>query len=217
MRFVSYLRRIKVHFLLRPGGPAHGRHVEVWSVGKSLDEWAAALQEHPNVPPQVTTVNWKPGMPLPDRWKAPRQKQPQERKERGPGSLEAARDAQQPEGMRSSQKQENAGSEEPARDAQQLEEAAEIAGRLVDVHDAPVVGRGGAGDAGESKEGGSGPRSTVAGKEGKTDGARGVVRGVAWGEGGRPVRLFVFGMAKARRSVSSQVRDWDDELDWFVA
>ena len=33
----------------------------------------------------------------------------------------------------------------------------------------------------------------------------------------RPVRLFAFGMAKARKAVSAEIRDWDDASDWFVA
>ena len=33
----------------------------------------------------------------------------------------------------------------------------------------------------------------------------------------RLVRLFAFGMAKARQKVRAAIRDWDDELDWFVA
>ena len=85
---IENLRRIKVHFLLRPQGPAHARHVEVWSVGRSLDDWAAALHAHPNAPPRVTIVNWKPGMPLPDRWKAPRLKQTKQRNPLGAGAGE---------------------------------------------------------------------------------------------------------------------------------
>ena len=43
--FVFYSLFAKVHFLLRPDGPAHGRAVEVWSVGKSLEEWQVHLIE----------------------------------------------------------------------------------------------------------------------------------------------------------------------------
>ena len=39
------LRRVKAHFLVRPGGPAHGaRRVEVWSTGQTLRGWADDLR-----------------------------------------------------------------------------------------------------------------------------------------------------------------------------
>ena len=52
------------------------------------------------------------------------------------------------------------------------------------------------------------------------DGWRGRKRksadGDAVGRGG-VVRLFAFGMAKARAKARAAVRDWDAALDWFVA
>jgi len=55
---IENLRKIKVHFLLRPNGPAHGRAVEVWSVGKSLDEWESALLSHADAPALLTKVRY---------------------------------------------------------------------------------------------------------------------------------------------------------------
>ncbi|EKX52328.1 hypothetical protein GUITHDRAFT_157129 [Guillardia theta CCMP2712] len=81
-------------------------NVEVWSVGRTLDEWEADLKQYPLAPPKVRSIEWKPGRPLP-------------------------------------------GKEE--------------------------------------------------------------------GEEARPVRLFAFGHPKARTRVREQVKDWDDEYDWFVA
>ena len=186
---IDNLRKIKVHFLLRPQGPAHGRPVEVWSVGKSLEEWHEDLSAHPCAPASVTAVSWKPGMPLPDGWKQPpRQKKPKGRKGLHGGSgvspdLTSGERAEEGEG-----------------------------------------GQGGGGCKGEEGVGSGGSGSVsgdmVAGVSGD-GGGQGVTNesgeSIAIGCRQRPVRLFVFGMAKARRTVRSQIRDWDDALDWFVA
>ena len=186
---IDNLRKIKVHFLLRPQGPAHGRPVEVWSVGKSLEEWRADISAHPCAPASVTAVSWKPGMPLPDGWKQPpRQKNPKGRK-----GLHRASGASP--GLASGKRTEE--------------------------------GEGGQGDAGCRDEEGVGSAGSasvsgdlVAGVSGD-GGGQGVTNAsgesIAIGCRQRPVRLFVFGMAKARRTVRSQIRDWDDSLDWFVA
>ena len=143
---IDNLRKIKVHFLVRPGGPAHGRAVEVWSVGKSLEEWRAALSAHSNAPSSLVTVSWKPGMLVPKR-------------------------------------EEAKGIEPKASD---------------DIQDRHH----------------SAPGSSVTTSPGNAVGTV-VSEAVILEE--RPVRLFVFGMEKARRGVRQQIRDWDDHFDWFVA
>jgi hypothetical protein len=61
------LRRVKVHFLLREGGPAHGaRQVQVWSTGVTLQGWAADLRAAGCT--SVLAVDWKPGAPPPEHW-----------------------------------------------------------------------------------------------------------------------------------------------------
>ena len=79
-------------------------------------------------------------------------------------------------------------------------------------------GKGGTGVArgkGVEARGETGVAETGAETKGE-DAEKGAIGGVGAPKE-RPVRLFVFGMAKARKGVSAQVRDWDNELDWFVA
>ena len=211
---IDNLRRIKVHFLLRPGGPVHGRAVEVWSVGKSLDEWETALMAHPNQPPSLVRVSWKPGMPLPDRWKGP--PRPKNTKRRRGCAMPVA------------------GAFTGATGATDVAEASDAGGecdRAVAVVSAggggqgttatggvETRGKGGAGVArgkGVEARGETGVAETGAETKGE-DAEKGAIGGVGAPKE-RPVRLFVFGMAKARKGVSAQVRDWDNELDWFVA
>jgi len=184
---IDNLRKIKVHFLLRQHGPAHGRAIEVWSVGKSLEEWHADLAAHPCAPASVTAVSWKPGMPLPEAWKLP----PRPKKGKGRKGVHGASDAGPglPSGGRGE------------------------AGGGGSVGAAGCLGGNGVGEGGSESVGGASVAAAADddGVQGGTD---------ASGEGGqgqRPVRLFVFGMAKARKTVRSQIRDWDDALDWFVA
>lgn len=60
---IENLRRIKVHFLLRRGGPLFGcTRVVVISVGSTLHGWAADLRAHPNAAGvEVVEVAWAPG------------------------------------------------------------------------------------------------------------------------------------------------------------
>ena len=60
---IDNLRRIKVHFLLRRGGPLAGcTRVVVISVGATLRGWAADLRAHPaGGRVEVVEVSWAPG------------------------------------------------------------------------------------------------------------------------------------------------------------
>ena len=198
---IENLRKIKVHFLLRPGSPAHGRHVEVWSVGKSLEEWATALQAHPNAPTSLTTVNWKPGMPLPVHWKCPprqkNQKKVKQRSDLGEKTRETEEGGLEDETVGACQAAEAGNAH--ARGAGEPDKGDDVGAPGAESSCAAATDSTWEQKAREER--GSGER-----KEGKS----GQVSE-------RPVRLFVFGMAKARRSVSLQIRDWNDELDWFVA
>ena len=157
------LRRVKAHFLVRPGGPAHGAaRVEVWSTGQTLHGWAAdlrAAQQAVQGPAgggggavcEVRAVEWKPGAPPPPHWPRPPPK-PKKRK--------AA--------------------------------AAAAAAAVAATADAAVP---------------------------NADAAAAAPAAAAALGGGRQgvVRLFAFGMHKARQKARAHVHDWDDRLDWFVA
>ena len=79
------LRKCKVHFLTRHGGPAHAaRRVEVWSTGRTLEGWVDDLRAALGAVAhaggandgasdgaiEVRSVEWKPGAPLPPHWRA---------------------------------------------------------------------------------------------------------------------------------------------------
>lgn len=53
---VESLRKLKVHFLLKEGGVARGKNVQVLSVGKTLDEWVEDLNAYPQPPLSVEKV-----------------------------------------------------------------------------------------------------------------------------------------------------------------
>ena len=67
-RQVEQLRQLKVHFLLRRGGPGSGKaRVVVISRGATLQGWVADLRAHPRgrpgraKNPEVVAVDWRPG------------------------------------------------------------------------------------------------------------------------------------------------------------
>ena len=54
---IENLRRCKVEHLVAESGPCHGRHVQVWSVGVTLTEYAEALRLSGRVA-SVAMVPW---------------------------------------------------------------------------------------------------------------------------------------------------------------
>ena len=72
---LDQLRKVKAHFLLRAGGPAHGAaQIEVWSTGETLRGWVDELQARVAADVSVRAVEWKPGAPPPDGWRGRKRK-----------------------------------------------------------------------------------------------------------------------------------------------
>lgn len=77
---LDHLRRCKIHFLLRPGGPADGaREVQIWSRGETLENWVTDVREAGKKAcwgtVNVRGMDWKPGAPIPPQWKGRRERE----------------------------------------------------------------------------------------------------------------------------------------------